>query len=143
MEYSFYHNYKIQIRFNDIDLLGHVTNSAYPQFFDLGRMSYFEGVLKERMNWLEEGLILASIHIDFKSQITLFDRVRVKTKIFRIGNKSISMLQELHNETTQSVAAVSKATMVAYNGRLSQPIEIPKRWRDRIVKFERDINFQE
>lgn len=143
MEYTIYYTYPVQIRFNDIDLLGHVTNSAYPQYFDLGRMAYFNAVLKEQMDWQQEGLILVSIQIDFKSQIILYDKVLVRTKVVRLGNKSLTMLQELINETTGSVAATSMATMVAYSSEKGESIVMPGRWRQRIMEHEQDVNFQE
>ena len=42
---NYFHNTPIQIRFNDIDQLGHATNSVYQQYFDLGKMAYFDHVL--------------------------------------------------------------------------------------------------
>jgi acyl-CoA thioester hydrolase len=47
---NFFHITPIQIRFNDIDKLNHVTNSVYQQYFDLGKMDYFNDVLQEQMN---------------------------------------------------------------------------------------------
>jgi acyl-CoA thioester hydrolase len=39
------HTTPVQIRFNDIDLMGHVYNAKYQEFFDLARIKYFEEVL--------------------------------------------------------------------------------------------------
>ena len=33
---AFRHTLPLQLRFNDIDLLGHVNNSVYFSFYDLG-----------------------------------------------------------------------------------------------------------
>ena len=39
---AFRHTLPLQLRFNDIDLLGHVNNSVYFSFYDLGKARYFE-----------------------------------------------------------------------------------------------------
>ncbi len=44
--FPFNHRLELQIRFNDIDMFGHLNNSVYLQFFDLGKMNYFNTVLE-------------------------------------------------------------------------------------------------
>jgi acyl-CoA thioester hydrolase len=139
MDSLYLHSSEIQIRFNDVDMLGHVTNSAYPQYFDLGRMAYINEVFGEQMSWNREGLILVSISIDFMSSIKLYDRVRVRTKVVRIGNKSLEMAQDIFNETTNLVSAKSRAVMVGFNGIEEVSIPIPEHWRRQIADFEKDL----
>jgi len=139
---TYFHSTPIQIRFNDIDQLGHVTNSVYQQYLDLGKMSYFDEVLKERMDWEEGGLILASINIEFINSIKLYDRVIVRTKIYHIGNKSLKMSQDLFDESTGQVVATSKSTMVAFSNKKQTTIKVLERWRERILAFEHDTLFE-
>jgi acyl-CoA thioester hydrolase len=139
MEPKYLHFCNLQIRFNDVDMLGHVTNSAYPQYFDLGRMAYINEVFGEQMSWNREGLILVSISINFLNSIKLYDKVQVRTKVVRIGNKSLEMVQDILNETTSRIAATSRAVLVGYNGMEEVSIPIPERWRGQIAKFEKDL----
>lgn len=139
---TYFHSTPIQIRFNDIDQLGHVTNSVYQQYLDLGKMSYFDEVLKERMDWEEGGLILASINIEFINSIKLYDKVIVRTKIYHIGNKSLKMSQDLFDESTGQVVATSKSTMVAFSNKKQTTIKVLERWRERILAFEHDTLFE-
>ena len=139
---SYYHSAPIQIRFNDIDKLDHVTNSVYQQYFDLGRMAYFDNVLKERMDWSKEGLVLVNITINFLSPIRMFDSIEVRTKVTKLGNKSLEMQQEIFNLTTEEVAASSSSVMVGFNGTTEEAIPVPARWRERISSFEKDVLFE-
>ena len=43
-KYPFRRTTQVQLRFNDIDALGHVNNSVYFQFFDLAKTEYFAGL---------------------------------------------------------------------------------------------------
>jgi acyl-CoA thioester hydrolase len=135
----FRHKAPIQKRFSDIDSLGHATNSVYQQYFDIGKMQYFEDVLKEQMDWNEEGLIMVSITLNYLSQVQQYDSIEVRTKVVRLGNKSLEMLQQVFNLTSNAVAAEGKSVMVAYSGKTAQSIPIPERWRKRMIDFEGDV----
>ena len=41
----------VQLRFSDLDTLGHVNNSVYLNLFDLGKSIYFEQAAGERQDW--------------------------------------------------------------------------------------------
>ena len=43
----FRHVTPIQIRFNDIDVIGHINNNAYLEYMDLGKTAYFNAVKPE------------------------------------------------------------------------------------------------
>ena len=40
-EIQFNHTLPIQLRFNDVDKFGHVNNTVYFSFYDLGKTEYF------------------------------------------------------------------------------------------------------
>jgi acyl-CoA thioester hydrolase len=140
--YCYFHFTPIQIRFNDIDKLGHATNSVYQQYLDLGRMNYFREVLEEDMDWEVEGLILASVNIEFIKPIEMYDRLIAKSKIYHLGNKSVKMCQELFNETKGEISATSKSTMVGYSNKTKSTLIVPERWRKRIIAYEKDVLFE-
>lgn len=55
---DFKHVTPLQLRFSDLDRLGHVNNVIYLTYFELGRINYFNAVYKEKINWDKEGFIL-------------------------------------------------------------------------------------
>lgn len=91
------------------------------------------------MNWEIEGLVLASITIDYLIPIRMWDNIEVLSKVYEIGNKSLKMRQEIFNNTTGEVAAVSKAVMVCFSNAAGKSIPIPHRWRELILNFEKDL----
>ncbi|MBN1988849.1 MAG: acyl-CoA thioesterase [Bacteroidales bacterium] len=133
------HKTPIQIRFSDLDKLNHVSNSVYQQYYDLGRIAYFDDVFKERISWDPEGLIVVSIKLDFYKAITLYDKMAVRTKIVKIGNKSLTMYQDLYNEDTGEVTSASESVMAAVDYHKGESIPMPQRWRERIGAFEQGV----
>lgn len=128
---------KIQIRFNDIDGLGHVNNSVYSQYFDQGRMAYFNTLNNGKpVDWHEARLIIASTQTDFLQPIFLDEQVEVQTTIYKLGNKSLKMFQQLVDSSTGAVKATCKSVMVGFNPETNEAITLPDKWRKAIEGFE-------
>lgn len=138
-QHSYLFSTQIQIRFTDIDQLGHVTNSVYQQYYDMGRMTYFNHVFGEQMDWKVEGLVLVSLSLDFFSPIKLGNQIEVRTKICEIGNKSVKMVQEIYNHSTNCVCSKSSSVMVACKNSCSESIAVPERWVKCAKSFEVDL----
>lgn len=130
------HIIEIQIRFNDIDGLGHVNNSVYAQYFDMGRQNYFETLNEGPINWKKAGLIIASTHTDFLFPIFLKDRIKVGTRILKIGNKSLKMEQIIFDEITHQTKATCQSVMVGFDPITNESMVIPDFWRNTIYDYE-------
>lgn len=130
----------IQIRFNDIDGLGHVNNSVYSQYFDQGRMDYFR-ILNggKSVDWHKAKLVIASTKIDFLKPVFLNEPADVLTKVYKIGNKSLKMIQHLIDPETEEVKATCKSVMVGFDNVSMQSIELPENWRSAILSFEPEV----
>ncbi|MDY0200639.1 MAG: thioesterase family protein [Bacteroidales bacterium] len=139
MSHSFNHILPLQTRFGDIDSLGHTNNTVYLQYIDLGRLHYLIDVLQERMDWENQGLIVVNVNINFLSQVKMFDEVEVRTKVVKLGNKSLEMFHQIYNKTANVVAVEGKSVMAGYSNKIGASIPIPARWRERIIAFEKEV----
>ena len=88
-ETVFRHTLPVQLRFNDIDGLGHLNNSVYFSFYDLGKLHYFENIRPDMREIKEIDLVVANVNANFLAPIFLHDDVVVQTRTAAIGNKSI------------------------------------------------------
>ena len=86
---KFNHQMSVQIRFNDVDIYGHVNNAVILSYFDLGKVSYFEELDKQGIGHGDMALVIVNVNVDFKAPIFMGDNIVVKTKIYEIGNKSV------------------------------------------------------
>ena len=130
------HKTPIQIRFNDIDILAHVNNSVYQNYFDMARMQYFETVFNQKMNWEEKALVLAKITIEYINPIFLEEKIVVLSRVYKLGNKSLQMKQEIININTNEVKAHNDAILVAFGSKENEAILLPDEWRKKIAEFE-------
>jgi len=134
----FHQETPIQLRFNDLDSFGHVNNTTIQEYFDLGRIFYFRKVFGEPIDWDNFQAIVASIKTDFMAPVFLNDQLVVKTKITKIGNKSIQLSQILV-EGEKVIKATCDSVMVGFNPKTQSSIEISDKWRKQIKALETDL----
>lgn len=141
--YTFYHKTPANIRFNDIDMLGHVNNTVYGNFFDAARFEYFRNIMKITKFRDEQWVVLATMTVDYIHPIFLDDKLMIETKITRIGKKSLDMAQVIMVERNGNftVATTTTSVLVCYNILSETTCELPQEWKDRIREYEKDIIF--
>ncbi|MCX6256566.1 MAG: acyl-CoA thioesterase [Bacteroidia bacterium] len=135
---KFRHNILVQIRFNDIDILGHVNNGVYQNYFDLAKVGYFNFTLNGIIDWKKSGLVLAKITIDYIKPVYLEETIAVQSKVIKFGNKSLEMMQQIINSSTGEIKATALSVMVGFNYFDNEAMQIPGNWKERITDFEKD-----
>lgn len=130
------HKTPIQIRFKDVDRLGHVNNANHITYFELARVEYFNALMGDlRIDWDNESLILAKMEMEYKAPILLDDKIFVYTWISRVGNKSFDMSCSIVREKdgVQTEMAKGLAIIVCFNYKTQQSIPIPEAWKAKMA----------
>jgi acyl-CoA thioester hydrolase len=70
----------IQVRFSDVDMMGHVSNTIYQNYYDSGKIHYFDKVLPD-LDYVNIGVVGASIKIDYLKPIYMKTRILVETRV--------------------------------------------------------------
>ena len=133
---GFRHHIPLQFRFNDVDLLGHVNNSVYQQFYDLGRLRYFEDVVGVKADWNGNVVVVAHLEIDFFQGLTIDDTASVATRTTHFGNRSFRLEQLIYNSHSPVVYARSESVMVGFHGGKQVSAPLPVGWREAIQRYE-------
>ncbi len=139
-DYKFYHSVPVQIRFNDIDSLGHVNNAIIQEYFDLGRIEYFKNVFQTVINWTKFAAVIASTKTDFIAPIFINDKLTLKSKVYRIGTKSLNVIQHIEDDKG-NVRVTCDSVMVGFDNQSQTAIEVSQEWRDKINAVEQDCKF--
>ena len=125
----------IQVRFNDVDIMGHVSNTVYQNYFDAGKMDYFDHVMPD-LDYIKLGVVGASIKIDYLLPIYMRNKIFVETRVAILGNKSITMNHRLVNSDTGELLSTCTAVLVCYDVPHLKSIPIPDNWRKSIIEHE-------
>lgn len=126
----------IQIRFSDIDALGHINNNVYLSFFDLGKVDYFDKVRGYSVSWTEGSIVIAHLEMDYLSPIFYKEKIVVESKVVKIGNKSGEFIQQLRNKKSGEVKCICKSIFVYIDVITRRPAPIPYAWRQAVGKYE-------
>lgn len=113
-------------RFSEVDVLGHVTNTALPVWFEEGRQEIFRHFSREA-SMRDLTLILRRYEIDFLQQIHAGHEVRIETRIENIGRSSLSIVQQAFQ--FEALVASGRCVMVHfdYTANASRVIEPEQR----------------
>lgn len=130
----------VQLRFSDMDMLGHLNNSRYFELMDVAKNDYFTRVADGKIEWSRPPVMIANVNCDFLSQTTYHEPVEVLTQVDRIGDKSFVLIQQLVNAETREVKCSCAATMVNFDVEARVPARVSDEWRRAIADFEqRDL----
>jgi acyl-CoA thioester hydrolase len=135
----FYH--PIEVRYGDLDPQGHLNNAKYVTFFEQGRIQYFRhlGLFEKGQSFMDIGVILADIHVAYKKPVEWGMPVKVGVRTVKIGNKSMTVEQNIVHAETGEVFAAGEVVLVAYDYYAGKSIPISQEWRDIFTGFEGDI----
>lgn len=113
----------VEVRFNDVDGMGHVNNALYLTYLEHCRMRFFTevaGSTSER----DFPFILAHAALDYRSPMKLGAHPHVKMWTSRIGGKSWDFDYEIKDRKTGVVYATGKTVQVAYDYPLEKSTEL-------------------
>lgn len=134
-EIQYKHSVPVQLRFNDIDSLGHVNNSIYFSFYDLGKIRYFSTVRPEMKEIRDIDLVVANVNANFLMPIFLQENVSVQTTTVSIGNKSVKLAQQIVNDSGD-IKAVCETILVGFDFKSGETKLISDEWRRAIEAYE-------
>lgn len=136
----FKHRVEIQVRFKDLDMMGHVNNANYFSYVEYARLKYFDHVIGENTDWhSQKGLIMAHFDIDFIQAISYDDKISVHTRCSRLGTKSFDLswkITKINNSLSEDTVAEGKAVIACYDYVLKKAKEIPGDRRKLLETFE-------
>ncbi len=128
---------RIQLRFNDMDVQGHMYNGQYQHIFDLGKSDYFREVLGLGAMDGAEALVTVRVETNFIVPVLFSDQLEIHTRVERIGTKSFTVFQELVDLNTGTLKADSRTVLVGYNAVEGTTFAIPDIWRAGISEHEK------
>lgn len=126
--------HRIEVRFGDIDVMGHVNNAIYLSYFEQARMKFFEELIGREWDWETNGILLARNEIDYHAPVLLNDKVEVETSVERLGNKSLTLSYKVKvdRDGEKILCTTGKSVLVAFDYHKRQSKAIPEEWKAKL-----------
>jgi len=127
---------KIQVRFSDLDVLGHVNNTIYLSYFEMARVHYFKELLGEGWDWNKFGIVLAKNEVEYFKSVLLNHEPLITIFTEHIGSKSFTLGYELH--VNNVLFAKGKSVQVCFDASIQQSILVPDQMRMQLERIIRE-----
>lgn len=123
------HSLPVQLRFNDIDILGHLNNTVYFSLYDLGKARYMEDIGLRPRGPEPPSSVIADVHCVYLKPIHYGDDIRVLTRCSEVGVRHFVLEQELVDASGE-VRSRCRTVMVYIDPSTARATEIPPAFRE-------------
>lgn len=136
----FRHHCAVQIRFNDIDILGHLNNTVYFSLYDTGKAYYMKDVRGTKMDFRRVDTVIANVDCAYLHSVVFGEEVDVYTRCVEIHEKSFRLQQMLVRRSDKMVMSVCETVMVSFDPAGGHAIPLDDDWRRMLCQYEgRDL----
>ena len=125
----------IDVRFRDLDAMGHVNNAVYFTYFEEGRKNFSHAVFR-LSDPKEFRFILAHVRCNFLVPVTLGRRLTLQMQVKKIGTKSFDYVYRLVDRSDPSmVYATGESVQVCYDYEKNRSVAVPDRLREKLALY--------
>ena len=125
----------IEVRFRDLDALGHVNNAVYITYFEEGR-KHFSKEMFQVAGPSDFTFILAHIRCDYLKPVQLGDRIKLQMWVQNIGTKSFGFAYRLVDFGDDEVVyATSESIQVCYDYTAGRSMEVSMDMKKKLSKY--------
>ncbi|HEX8208126.1 MAG TPA: thioesterase family protein [Solirubrobacteraceae bacterium] len=79
---------RVEVRWRDLDMLGHLNQSVYHEFLEEARAAFFQ----EARSGAWEAFVLARVELDYKSEVRRdHGHVEIAVRLERVGTSSVTV----------------------------------------------------
>lgn len=114
---------KMQLRFSDIDILGHANNNAILSMLDLAKIDYFQRFTGDK-SLSKVRAAVVNIHCDFYEPIYFADNLHIFTTISHVGHRSFTLEQRAVDLDTQATKCRCLSVLAGFDPATATPIEV-------------------
>jgi acyl-CoA thioester hydrolase len=122
------HRTPIQLRFADLDLLGHVNNVAYASYVETARVDFLRSLGTEVTS-----IIIAHLALDYRRPVHDGRALAVDTWVEKIGRTSVTLGQTVWADDER--AADVSSVLVFYDYQRGEPMAVPDDVRRALAEY--------
>ena len=131
---AFRYRRPVEVRFRDLDPMGHVHHSLPLIYFEEARAAYWRDVAGQSgLHGI--GYVLAHFDLDFHGRIMWPQQVEVLARVPAVGRKSWVMQYQLRSAQGQLLAS-GESVQAMFDYAAERTMEVPPEIRERIERFE-------
>lgn len=136
MDRPYKYSIPIEVRFADVDALGHVNNAVYFTYMEQARVRYLQHLGLMGADLKDSSIIVAKASCQFKSPLRFGEEVLVYARVSELRNSSFIMEYQLESKTDARTVALGRTIQVYYDYQSQRSVHIPDNYREKVALFE-------
>nr|WP_309251159.1 thioesterase family protein [Herbaspirillum rubrisubalbicans] len=127
---------ELEVRYRDIDTMGHVSSPVYYEYVQHAYVSYMHWLLEVP---LEAKLpqIMVKTTCEYLEPAKLGDRLSIQARVTRFGSKSFEMEYAVSRLGADPVSvAKATSTHVAFDYASNASVQVPESLKRRVLQFQ-------
>jgi len=125
----------LEVRWRDVDAMGHVNNAVYFSYLEQARLHYLRKRGFTPARPADIGIMIAEASGKSRSPLALSEQVTIYARVSALRKSSFFLEYHLHGEDDRLVAT-ARTVQVCYDYTQGRPIPIPDQWRAAITTYE-------
>ena len=130
--------YPIEVRFRDMDALGHVNNAVYLTYLESARIAYWLHVTK-RSGLDALDMILARVEIDYRSPLSYGEALDVTVRCASMRRSYFVLEFKATERAAGRLVAEARKVLVHYDYGASRSLALPPELRDLLKAQDPDV----
>ena len=126
----------VDVRFRDLDGMGHVNHAVYLTYFETARILYYMH-LTRRTQIGQIDMILAEVTASYHAPAGFGDRLEVYVRIARVGTKSFDMEYLIVRPADRRRIASGRSVQVMYDYQAQRSVPVSDEFRAQVAAQER------
>lgn len=135
---QFKYKFPLQMRWNDLDALGHVNNALFITYFETARGGYMLEACPG-WDWTKQMFLIGNVNASFHKELLLTAKnPSVYMRTSKIGNKSFELSYAVVSDGKEGklIHATGSSTQVMFDMRAKQTIAIADWIKEQLESFE-------
>ena len=126
----------IEVRFRDLDALGHVNNAVYLTYFEVARLHYWKKLFgKEAFD--RHGFVVVRAECNYRSPAQAGEVLEVFARVSEMKRSSFIFEYQIVEPQTARIVADGSTVQACFDPKEKRAKPIPQDLRDTILQFER------
>ncbi len=129
--------FPIEVRWGDMDAMGHVNNSIYFRYCESARIALLRSLnIKGRAEGSTQGPTLVTTSCDFKREVKYPATLEVGVRVEALTRRSFALQYAMFFAGTEELAAVARSVNAWVDYADKQAIEIPDELRTALAQYQ-------
>ena len=132
---SFKFSTHIEVRFRDLDALGHVNNAVYLTYFEIARLHYWKKLFGNDA-FHRHSFVVVRAECNYRSPAHSGEVLQVFAKVSEMKRSSFIFEYEIVEPQTGRIVADGSTVQACFDPKEKRAKPIPQDLRDSILQFE-------